>query len=88
MTYDPKSLIAELKDYQEYAEEAFSDGLVIVHERHPYGSAFVAEGKIEAPDTIEIDTIDDIIPLAIYLHELTYRLTAINEGKATYSYEG
>ncbi|WP_299469437.1 hypothetical protein [uncultured Gimesia sp.] len=86
MKYDPQSLIDELAHYQEAAEEAFADGLRVHVDIHPDGSTVVKDGRIEAPDRFTIETVDDILPLAFYLHELTYRLESVVGDKATYKY--
>jgi hypothetical protein len=88
MKYDPASLIAELEQLQEYADDAFSDGLIISHESHPYGSTFVAEGRVDAPDAIAVDTIDDILPLTFNIHGCVYGLSVVEGGKAKYTYKG
>ncbi len=84
MTYDPKSVIAELEDYQERAEAAFQDGIETYEELYPYGSGKVKKTWQEAPNEITIETIDDVLPLSFYFGELIYRLTSINGDQATY----
>lgn len=86
MSYNPASLLAELQDYQERADEAVAGNLIVHEEFHPYGSTVAKETRLEAPDTITLETIDDILPLSIYTHELTYRLESIQGDEATYRY--
>lgn len=88
MTYNPDSLIAELQSYQEAAEAAFLDGVIVHEDFHPYGSTVAKETRKEGPDYFTIETIDDILPLSFYLFELTYRLCSINGDQARYRYEG
>ena len=88
MSYCPESLIAELQSYQDAAEAAFLDGVIVHEDFHPYGSTTAKETRQEGPDYFTIETIDDILPLSIYLHELTYRLCSVDGDKATYRYWG
>lgn len=86
MSYDPISLMAELRDYQTQADEAVEGNLIYHEEFHPYGSTVARETTCEAPDEIVLDTLDDILPLRVYTHELTYKLESINGSQATYRY--
>jgi len=84
MSYNPESLIAELEQYQEAAEEYFEDNLKFTEDVHLYGEQVTVKHEFYGPDFIKLEIIDDILPLSIQVHEQTFRLDSFEGDTATY----
>lgn len=84
--YDLQSLSEELTIYQERADIAVEDGLIITERTARDNPAKVLETKQEAPNEITIDLLDDIVPLSIESYGIEYRLHTIEGDKAIFKY--
>lgn len=83
-TYDLGNLIHELRVYQDQADAAVVDNLIITERTAHDNPAKVLETKEEAPNEITIELQDDIVPLSIESYEIEYRLHSIEGDKATF----